>query len=150
MLAVKQVIAPARTDDVARLRAAIGKLSRRLRSTRAGADLTPTQLSVLFEIVKEGPLGIGELAEREALNPTLLSRTIGRLVERGLVRRDSDPSDRRAARVEATAAGRRLRDRARSERNDALTRALATLPEESQERLLDALPDLELLASALR
>jgi DNA-binding MarR family transcriptional regulator len=150
MLAVKQLLTPTRTDEIARLRATIGRISRTLRATRAGADLTPTQLTVLFTVVADGPLGIGELAEREGLNPTLLSRTIGHLVDAGLVRRDPDPTDRRAALVAATSVGRKLRDRARSERNDALARALGSLPDEIQERLLATLADLELLAATLR
>ena len=39
-----------RDDASARLRAAGGRLSRRLRETRAGTGLTPTQISVLFLI----------------------------------------------------------------------------------------------------
>ncbi len=151
MLDVKQVIAElVELEDVARLRAAIGKLSRRLRQTRASADLTPTQLSVLFQIVQAGSIGIGELADREGLNPTLLSRTIGHLVAAGLVRRDTDPADRRAAVVVATAAGRKLRDRARSERNDALARALASAAHDDREAIAAALPALERLAESLR
>jgi hypothetical protein len=47
-------------DRTARLRAVIGRLGRRLRTTSAGSELTPTQTSVLFTIVRLGPLGLGE------------------------------------------------------------------------------------------
>jgi len=136
-------------DEVARLRGVIGKLARRLRSMQAGAGLTPTQLSVLFAVVSAGSIGVGELAEREGLNPTLLSRTIGRLSELGLVRRETDPADRRAGFVVATAAGRKLRERARSERNDALARVLAEASAGEREAILEALPALEELARRL-
>jgi DNA-binding MarR family transcriptional regulator len=146
MLAVKQVS----SDDVARLRAVIGKLSRRLRPTKASAGLTPTQLSVLFQVVACDSVGVGELAKSEGLNPTLLSRTIGRLVEQGLVRRETASDDRRAAVVEPTAAGRKLRDRARTERNDILARLLADASPEDRRVVLAALPALERLAEQLK
>jgi DNA-binding MarR family transcriptional regulator len=146
MLAVKQVS----PDDIARLRSVIAKLQRRLRTTKAGEGLTPTQLSVLFQVVSCESIGVGELAKSEGLNPTLLSRTIGHLVELGLLRRDTDPSDRRAAVVVPTAAGRKLRDRARSERNDVLTRVLADCTAEDRRLVVDALPALERLAEGLK
>jgi DNA-binding MarR family transcriptional regulator len=151
MLAVRQISAvEVPLEEVARLRAVIGKLARHLRSS-AGAGLTPTQRSVLFELVHAGePVRIGDLAAREGLNPTLLSRVIGHLVEEGLVVRAADASDRRAATVAATPKGRRLRDRARSERNDVLARLLAEASPEEREALLAALPALEALAEAVK
>ena len=146
MLAVKQVS----PDEVARLRGVIGKLSRRLRPTKASAGLTPTQLSVLFHVVACDSVGVGELAKSEGLNPTLLSRTIGHLVDAGLLRRETDPNDRRAAVVEPTAAGRKLRDRARSERNDVLARLLADTSADDRRLLVEALPALERLAERLK
>lgn len=138
------------TDEVTRLRASILHLSRRLRPTEAGAGLTPTQLSVLLTVVHHDSLGIGELAELEGLNPTMLSRVLALLVERGLVRRVADPGDRRAARIAATAAGRRLRERMRKERNEKLVPVLAELTDADREALLAALPALEALAGLLK
>ena len=43
---------PFDADSTDRLRAAIGKLSRRLRPTVAASGLTPSQVSVLFTIVR--------------------------------------------------------------------------------------------------
>src|SRR3954470_10643265 len=114
-------------DAAIRLRSSISRLSRRLRPTQVATGLTPTQLSALVSTVLSGPLGLSELAEREGLNPTMLSRIVGQLAERGLLRRSAHPDDRRAARVEATAAGRRLHERMRQEKNDALVAQLALL-----------------------
>ncbi len=136
-------------DDVARLRSVIGKLGRRLRATNAGAGLSATQLSVLFQVANAGSIGVGELAAREGLNPTMLSRAIGHLVELGLVRREIDPEDRRAGLVVLTAPGRRLRDRARSERNDALARVLSEASDEQRRAIVAALPALEDLVDRL-
>ncbi len=136
-------------DEGARLRAAIGKLSRRLRPTLAGSGLTPSQISVLFTIVRLGPLRLSELAELEGLNPTMLSRIAAQLCEVELIRREADPEDRRAALVRATAAGRRIRERIHRERSEALSAHVAELAPHQREALWDALPVLEELAELL-
>jgi DNA-binding MarR family transcriptional regulator len=136
-------------DPTARLRAAIGRLSRRLRPTVAGSGLTPSQTSVLFTIVRSGPLRLSDVAELEALNPTMLSRFIGQLTDAGLIRRTADPGDRRAALVEATAQGRRLRERIHRERTRALETYVEELEESQREILWRALPVLEELAERL-
>ena len=93
------------TELVARLRAVIPRLARVLNDTSTGEDLTPTQYSVLALVRVRGPLGLTELTELEGLNPTMLSRIVKVLDERGLIRRMPDPGDLRAARVAATEAG---------------------------------------------
>jgi DNA-binding MarR family transcriptional regulator len=132
--------------DVARLRMAIDKLSRHLRPTEAGAGLTPSQTSVLFTVVRRGPLGLAEVAEIERVNPTMLSRIVAELCNAGLISREPDPQDRRAARVRATAAGQRMRKRIHRERANALQRHVATLDARQRHALRDALPVLEALA----
>jgi DNA-binding MarR family transcriptional regulator len=138
-------------DTAARLRASIGKLSRRLRPTAAGAaaGLTPTRISVLFTVARLGPIRLSELAEEEGLNPTMLSRVIADFAESGLVTRDCDPGDRRAALVQATAAGRKLCESMRGERTDVLEVALASLSEDDRRAVEQALPVLEQLAQSL-
>lgn len=133
----------------ARLRAVIGKLSRRLRPTVAGSGLTPSQISVLFTTVRLGPLRLSELAEIESLNPTMLSRITAQLCDSGLIRRYADPGDRRAALVKATAAGRRIRERIHRERTKALDSHVQSLDEHQREALWEALPALEELAQRL-
>jgi DNA-binding MarR family transcriptional regulator len=136
-------------DRTARLRAVIGRLGRRLRTTSAGSELTPTQTSVLFTIVRSGPLGLGEVAEIESVNPTMLSRITSQLCEAGLISREASPGDRRAALVQATSAGRRMRERIHRERTAALNAHVEALDEEQREALWTALPVLEALAERL-
>jgi DNA-binding MarR family transcriptional regulator len=140
------------TDTAARLRAVIGRLSRRLRPTSAGtaAGLTPTRVSVLLRVVREGPTRLSEIAEEEGINPTMLSRVVADLVVAGLLERTSDDRDRRAAWVKATRAGRKLAERMRRERTDALNLALAELDETDRRRLETVLPALERLAEQLK
>jgi DNA-binding MarR family transcriptional regulator len=139
-------------ETAARLRIAVGRLSRRLRTTSAGsaAGLTPTRISVLLTVVRDGPIRLSELATAESLNPTMLSRVIADLVDAGLLARVSDDGDRRAAWVKATAAGRRLAERMRRERTDALNEALEGLSPADRRQLEQALPALEGLAEQLK
>jgi DNA-binding MarR family transcriptional regulator len=130
----------------------IGRLSRRLRPTNAGtaAGLTPTRISILLTIVREGPVALSQLAEAEGINPTMLSRVISDLADAGLLERVSDERDRRAARVKATRAGRRLAERMRRERTDALILALESLPDADRRQVELALSGLEALAEQLK
>ena len=109
------------------LRTVIARLGRHLRQTRAGADLSPTQYQVLASIVRLGPVRLSDLAAEEGLNPTMLSRIAGKLEAAGLVGRAPDAADGRVAVVSVSKNGRRLVDRVRRERTDALSRALDRL-----------------------
>ena len=81
-------------DGVTRLRGVIARLARQLNASSTSEGLTPSQASVLGLVVFRGPLSLGELADLEGLNPTMLSRVVGRLQELELIRRIPDPADR--------------------------------------------------------
>jgi DNA-binding MarR family transcriptional regulator len=138
------------SELMARLRAVIPRLARVLNDTSTGEDLTPTQYSVLALVRGRGPLGLTELTELEGLNPTMLSRVVKALDERGLIRRMPDPGDLRAARVAVTPLGEQVHDRIRQQRTKVLSECLLDLPPDTAARLLAAVPDLEVLAEALK
>jgi DNA-binding MarR family transcriptional regulator len=138
------------TELVARLRAVIPRLARVLNDTSTGEDLTPTQYSVLALVRGRGPLGLTELTELEGLNPTMLSRVVKALDERGLIRRMPNPGDMRAARIMATPEGEQVHERVRAERTRVLSETLPGLPPETVDALLTAVPYLEALAEALK
>ena len=135
---------------VVRLRGVIPRLARQFNETSTGADLTPTQYSVLALVRVRGPLGLAELTELEGLNPTMLSRIVKVLDERGLIRRLPDPSDMRAARVEVTPEGARLHEQVREQRTQVLSEWLERLPAETAELLLAAVPAMEALAEVVK
>lgn len=144
-------LSPTRLDPEtpARLRAVVGKLSRRLNSLARGSGLSPSQLSALGVVTRQGPLRLSELAEIESVNPTMLSRVVAALDEAGLVRRRPDPEDRRAGLLEVTANGRRTHDRLRAERGRVLTAGLEALNPADLAALEAALPALEALIDSL-
>ncbi|MGO9762782.1 MAG: MarR family winged helix-turn-helix transcriptional regulator, partial [Solirubrobacteraceae bacterium] len=140
---------PSQAEASERLRVVTGRLSRRLRPTVAGSGLTPSQISVLFTVVRLGPVGLSELAQVESLNATMLSRITAQLCDAGLIVRSADPGDRRSANVAATAAGRRIRERIHRERTRALSAHVQELDEQQRKALWNALPVLEELAQRL-
>ncbi len=139
------------TETAQRLRMVFGHLARVLRPTEAGlaADLTPTRVAVLLNTVRNGPARLADVAEQEGLNPTLLSRTVAKLAEDGLVVRKADVDDRRSAWLDATPAGRKLAAEIRAQRTQAVEAALVQLSSEDRKLVEAALPALEQLAQAL-
>jgi DNA-binding MarR family transcriptional regulator len=135
---------------VARLRGVIPRLARQLNDTSTGEGLTPTQYSVLALVRVRGPLGLAELTELEGLNPTMLSRIIKVLDERGLIRRVPDPNDLRAARVEVTPTGEQVHERVREQRTKVLSECLERLPSQTAEMLLAVVPAMEALAEEMK
>jgi DNA-binding MarR family transcriptional regulator len=75
------------------------------------------------------PLSVGQVAERLRRDPSSASVSVSRLVERGLLRKEPDPVDRRQCLLSATPAGRRLADQTPDRTRAALERALASWPE---------------------
>jgi DNA-binding MarR family transcriptional regulator len=138
------------TELVARLRGVIPRLARQLNDTSTGEGLTPTQYSVLALIRLRGPLGLAELTELEGINPTMLSRVIKALDERGLIRRLPGLTDLRAARVEVTRDGELVHDRVRIQRTQVMSDCLSGMAAGTAETLLAVVPALEDLAEALQ
>ncbi|WP_152361412.1 MarR family winged helix-turn-helix transcriptional regulator [Microlunatus speluncae] len=138
------------TDTVARLRAAIGRLSRQLNASATHEGLTPSQASALGLIGGRGPLSLAELAKLESLNPTMVSRIVGRLDELGLIRRRQNPADLRAAWVEITPDGRQMTERIRDARGQVVSACLDRLDTADRDAITAALPALEHLVEELK
>ncbi len=137
-------------DTVIRLRRVVLKLARQLNAASREEGLTPTQASVLGITTMRGPLSLAELTEIEGINPTMLSRIIGKLDSYDLIKRLRDPDDFRAARVEVTPKGRSVYERIAAQRSAVISESVRGLPASQQAALLAALPALENLAEDLR
>lgn len=88
---------------------------------------------------------VGELARREHISKSSVTRLVARLEQLALVERRKDESDGRSWCVELTDRGSELLASS-SRRADAyLARQVAILAPDDQRRLLDALPVLERL-----
>ena len=88
------------------MRRAATSLAARARAERAGR-LSLNQVAALGRIHVVGPITPGELAAQLGTLPQSLTRTVQALEAAGFIERTPDPSDRRAALLAATPAGRR-------------------------------------------
>jgi DNA-binding MarR family transcriptional regulator len=128
-------------------------LLRRIRVTDRSLAVTPARLSALSVLVFGGPRTLTQLAQAEQVTGPTMSRIVAALEQDGLVRRDPDPGDRRAVRLSATPAGRRLMLRGRRRRVERLVAELRDLPPEDRTTLRTAvaiLRDLEHRAADTR
>ncbi len=131
-----------------RLHSAAIHLLRRLRREDDAAGLPAPQLSALSVVVFGGPITLGALASAEQVRPPTITKLVAALEKAGLVEREIDASDRRVARVRATAKGTRLLHEGRIRRVATLAAALAQLPEAERARVVRAIPVLEKVVRA--
>lgn len=134
--------------DVARLRVAIARVSRRLRRHEL-AGLTPTQLSALATVQQAGPMRLGDLAAAEGIAPSTLTRLVTALEERGYVKRCPVPGDARASTLAIAPEGTAVLQRIREETTQLLAGSLRALTRDQRDALAAALPALEILADSL-
>ena len=131
------------------LRISVMRLARRLRAERdASYDLSLNQLSVLGVLERHGALTVGQLAAHERVQPPSMTRTVGCLVDRGLVEREPHPTDGRQVVVVLSDAGRRLVLEDRRRRDAWLSQRLRELAPQEREALRQAAPILERLAQS--
>lgn len=135
----KAPVAVARRSEslATRLRTTLLRTSRRLREQRVG-DLSNAQMAVLSQVVVNGPLTNGDLAEREHVRPPSMTSTVGQLVDLGLVERVAHPTDGRQVLVTPTDKGRDLVLATRRRRDEWLQRRLAALTPAERATLADA------------
>jgi DNA-binding MarR family transcriptional regulator len=106
------------------LRALLGKLKRRLREQAHVGELTPSQVSVLLRLEKDGPATASSLARAEGMRPQSVAPVIAALEAAGLVGGAPDPTDGRQTLFSLTDACRKWVEEGRTARQDWLTRAL--------------------------
>lgn len=116
----RDAIAPADSpDSTARLahdlRIACMRVSRRVRFETT-STIAPHQLSVIVRLAQSS-YSSGELAAIERVSAPSMSRTVGALVELGLVERATDSEDGRVVRLSLTDEGRRVLDEHRVRRD---------------------------------
>jgi len=129
------------------LRALLGKLKRRLREQAHVGDLTPSQVSVLLRLEKDGAATASNLARAEGMRPQSIAPVIAALESAGLVSGAPDPADGRQTLLSLTDACRKWVEEGRAARQDWLTRTLqARLSPEEQDKLAEAVALLKRLA----
>jgi DNA-binding MarR family transcriptional regulator len=109
-----------------------------IRGLSGNRDLSLTAVATLGSLARQGPQRITTLAAAEGVSQPSMTQLVQRLEQRALVKRDSDPSDGRAALVKLTDEGKAALA-ARRERNaHVIARLLTDLPEADVDALSDA------------
>ncbi|WP_407155854.1 MarR family winged helix-turn-helix transcriptional regulator [Bradyrhizobium sp. STM 3557] len=120
------------------LRALAGKLKRRLREQADVGDLTPSQVSVLLRLEKDGPATASGLARMEGMRPQSMGPIIAALESAGLVRGSPHPTDGRQIILSLTEACRTRIDEGRAARQDWLSRTIAARLSPAEQQQLAA------------
>ena len=136
----------ASAELAALLRPSLLRLTRIIRNQRVDMSVTLTQISAMATLHKRGPMSAGELAACEKVQPPSMTKVLSNLEERGLVRRDAHPNDKRQAIISVTDAGRELLESERRSRDAWLSQRLADLTADERALLRDVVPILDKLA----
>lgn len=131
-------------EIAARIRVVIARLARQLRQHSPGG-LSPSQWSALAMVDTQGPLRIGDLADREGVSAPTATRVVASLEELGLLSRTSDPADRRTSYISLTDEGHGKLESIRRSQSTELVQRLSGMPADEVRRLVGLLPVLESL-----
>jgi len=124
------------------LRALLGKLKRRLREQAHVGDLTPSQVSVLLRLEKDGPATASSLARAEGMRPQSIGPVIAALEAAGFVSGAPDPTDGRQTILSLTDACRKWAQEGRAARQDWLCRTIQARFSPQEQKGLTAAVDL--------
>jgi DNA-binding MarR family transcriptional regulator len=125
----------------------LGRLGR-LMIQLAGPDLTRTE-SALLGAVSERPRRITELARFVGLTQPGVTTMVTSLERRGLARREPDPGDGRAVRIQLTERGRALIEERHRRVADALIASLSEQRVDAEQLVADAAAAIGVLLQAL-
>jgi DNA-binding MarR family transcriptional regulator len=122
----------------AEIRTVGGKLKRRLREHGGRSDLTPSQISVVLRLEKDGSATVSSLARTEGMRPQSMSAVVAPLQESGLVRGAADPSDGRKILISLTPKCVKRIQEGRAARQDWLTTTISQKLSAHEQKQLQA------------
>ena len=122
---------------------------RRLRDVVPGPPLRGAQLELMRVIEQQPAIGIAPAARVLHLAANTVSTLVDQLIDLGMLVRDTDPGDRRAARLWLTESARQRLAAGRQARMELMTRVVAGLSVAEREALAQSLPALRALLAAL-
>jgi DNA-binding MarR family transcriptional regulator len=122
------------------IRAVHRTLKQRVREHGGSKDLTPSQISVLVRLEKDGAATVSSLARAEGMRPQSMSEIVAPLQEAGFVAGSPDPTDGRQTLMSLTPKCLKWIQEGRAASHDWLTATIShKLSVQEQQKLLDAL-----------
>jgi MarR family transcriptional regulator, 2-MHQ and catechol-resistance regulon repressor len=128
---------------------AYGSVTRKVESHIAQQGLTPMEFGILEVLHHKGPLLLGEIQRKVLVTSGGTTYLVDRLAEKGLVKREECPTDRRARYAVLTPAGAELIQRIFPEHARMLAKALSGLSQSEQEIATQLLRKMGLAAEAM-
>ena len=133
---------------------AVGMLRRHIRRGVGrpwpAEPLTGAQGEVVRLVRRRPGISVTEAAAEIGVAPNTVSTLVRSLTAAGVIERDTDPADRRVARLTLTPAARIAVEEWRERRSHYAVRAVAELDDEERRALATALPIITRLAERLR
>ncbi|MDT7725739.1 MAG: hypothetical protein QOI21_2315 [Actinomycetota bacterium] len=126
------------------------EVRRRVRTELPGPPLRGAQVELLRVVEDQPGIGVAAAARELHLAGNSVSTLVNQLIDARLLRREVDPLDRRAARLELTGEARQRLDTWRRARTGVVSRALSALSEADSRAITEALPALENLMMILK
>jgi DNA-binding MarR family transcriptional regulator len=122
------------------IRAVYRTLKLRVREHWGSRDLTPSQVSVLVRLEKDGPATVSSLARAEGMRPQSMSEIVAPLQESGFISGSHDPNDGRQTLMSLTPKCLKWIQEGRAASHDWLTETISQkLSVHEQQKLRDAL-----------
>lgn len=106
------------------VRSLTGRVAETLVARRSGFSLSPASILLLEHLEAAGPRRVSQIAQCQQVVTPAITPRIKDLEAAGLIRRESDPSDGRAALISITARGRTAVRRVRAARTAILAQAV--------------------------
>ena len=130
------------------LRTAIAGLHKGLRKEASSVQsYSMTEIETIAQLFRNPQLLPTELAALTKVKTQSMSQILKKMEEHGVIKRTPSEDDKRKVYISLTAAGRKLVDKVRYEKDEWLKRAIETsLTDKEKEILLKALPVLNKLA----
>ena len=132
------------SDLAAQIRTILSRLKRRLREQGGREDLTPSQISVLLRLEKDGAATVSGLARAEGMRPQSMSSIVTSLQDAGLVGSSPDPNDGRQTLMSLSSKCEKWLREGRAARQDWLTAVILQKLSAQEQQQLSA--TLELLS----
>jgi len=108
----------------------------------AQLELSMTQAEVVSYLTERHETTMGELSDHISVSLSAMTGVVDRLVQKGLVSRDRDETDRRVVRVSLTPAGDQLAAEVGQAKKAHAIAVLGALDESDRERLLEIMAKL--------